>query len=91
MQTRIAPNKRWTDVTAVVILFMMLFIAVTRLQITHWTDNLSTVGWLLFLGAGLGYIIGRTQIKGVYAILLMLFYSIVQKNSSLKPLCQERQ
>jgi len=77
MQTRIAPNKRWTDVTAVVILFMMLFIAVTRLQITHWTDNLSTVGWLLFLGAGLGYIIGRTQIKGVFAVLLMFFYSIV--------------
>lgn len=77
MQTKIASSKRWTDATSVVILFMLLFIAITRLEITQWANNLSVVGWLLFLGAGLGYIVGRTQIRTSLAGLLMFFYSII--------------
>jgi len=76
MKTALDSNKRWTDSSLVVILLLLLLLAVARLELTHWADDLETAGWLLFLGAATGYLVGRTSWSSLRSSLWILILSI---------------
>ncbi len=76
-QSHSSLKKRWTDFASFVFLFLLLLLAITRLEITHWADNLSIAGWLIIIGVVLGYIVGASRIKSGWSALIVFFYSLL--------------
>ncbi len=52
-------------------------LAVARLEFTNWADNLGIVGLLLFVGAILGTLVGRSRIHSTLSVILIFIYSII--------------
>ncbi len=50
----------WLSTICLAILFLL---ASNRLMLTNWADDLDIIGWLVILGAGLGYFLGRWKIR----------------------------
>src|SRR5512133_916398 len=57
-------------------MFILFMLAIARLEFTNWADNLGIVGLLLFIGAILGYIVGRSRIHSTLSVLLIFIYSM---------------
>lgn len=68
---------RWTDWLAAVCVVLLFMLASTRLGITKWADNLEVAGWLLLLGAGIGYLLGKFRLHWLLLLLLSLLTSVV--------------
>lgn len=75
-RTKSHSNQRWSDFTALLLLFLLFALVSTRLQITHWADHMEAVGWLLLMGAAFGFVVGRTRLHTLFSILLIFFYSV---------------
>jgi hypothetical protein len=67
--------KRWPDWFTALAVISLFLIAVTRLGLTNWADNLEIAGWLLLLGAILGYLLGLSKLHWVYSIFASIFLS----------------
>ena len=75
-----AMNKeyyRWSDWLAVVCVAILFMLASTRLGITKWADNLEVTGWLLLLGAGIGYLLGKRRLHWLLLLIVSILTSIV--------------
>lgn len=70
-------KKRWTDFAAYFLMFLLFALTSTRLQITHWTEEIGVIGWLLMLGAVVGFGIGKSRIRALYSALLLLLSSLI--------------
>jgi len=76
-QTSSGLTKRWTDFGSLVLLFILFMLAVTRLEITHWATELGLAGWLMFIGAVLGYVVGSSRIRSGLSTLIIIAYSLL--------------
>lgn len=70
-------NYRWTDWLAAVCVIFLFVLASTRLGITKWADDLEVVGWLLFLGAGIGFIMGKWRLHWLLLLIVSLLTSVL--------------
>lgn len=70
-------KQRWSDFTAYFLLFLLFALTSTRLQITHWADDIGVIGWLLLLGAVVGFFIGKSRIKALFSVLLLFLSSLI--------------
>ena len=68
---------RWTDWLAVVCVVFLFMLASTRLGITKWADNLEVAGWLLFLGAGIGFLLGKWRMHWLLLLGVSILTSLV--------------
>ncbi len=50
------------DWVSTLLIFILFMLATSRLGLTKWAENLDVTGWLLFLGAVLGYLLGRWRV-----------------------------
>jgi hypothetical protein len=70
-------HYRWTDWLAVMCIAILFMLATTRLGMTKWADNLEVAGWLLLLGAGIGYLLGKSRLHWLVLLPLSILTSIV--------------
>ena len=70
-------NYRWSDWLTVLCVAILFMLASTRLGITKWADNLEVAGWLLLLGAGIGYLLGKWRIHWLLLLLVSILTSVV--------------
>lgn len=70
-------HYRWTDWLAVMCVAILFMLTTTRLGMTKWADNLEVAGWLLLLGAGIGYLLGRSRLHGLVLLPLSILTSII--------------
>lgn len=68
--------RRWWDLPSALLLVTALFLAGTRLQITHWTQSLDQVSGLLLLAGILGLLLGLSKFKPSIAFLMAVLYSL---------------
>ncbi len=69
-------NYQWTDWLAAVCVVLLFMLASTRLGITKWADDLEVAGWLLVLGAVIGYLLGRWRIHWLLLVMVSLLTSV---------------
>jgi transglutaminase-like putative cysteine protease len=78
------------DWLSAVCLFVLFMLVSSRLGLTKWADHLDVLGWLLLLGAVLGYILGRWRahwaivfplsfLTGAFFFVLTFVYSLSEK------------
>ncbi len=64
----------WFSALCVFILFLL---ASARLGLTDWAEHLDVVGWLLLLGAVVGYILGRWRVHWLLISLFSVISSVI--------------
>jgi len=77
----------WFSALCVFILFVL---ASARLGLTEWADHLDVVGWLLFFGAVVGYILGRWRIHWLLITLISIISSVILFSLSFIYLLSEK-
>jgi hypothetical protein len=68
--------QRWWDIPAALFLVAALLSASARLQTTNWTENLGRVSFIVFLGAALGFALGKSIFPGRITLSMGLVYSL---------------
>jgi transglutaminase-like putative cysteine protease len=71
-----APVKRW-DLSAAILLYLVLLLSALRLIATNWTTGLNTALVLTLFGVPLGLALGASRFRPAAASLLALGYSLV--------------
>lgn len=74
--SKTAPESRWWDSLAALLLMCALLTAATRLVVTQWTEDLYTIQTLVFLGAVLGLALGQSRFSARKSALIALGYSL---------------
>jgi transglutaminase-like putative cysteine protease len=69
-------KQRWWDVLATMLVVICLFIASLRLLATRWTENLSIVQGIAFLGVVLGLALGQSIFSPRVSVLFAVAYGI---------------
>ncbi len=77
MSNRSAQPARWWDLTAAVLLWAVLFTAVRRLEMTHWTDHLGRIQTVAFLAACIGLALGQSRFSPPLAAFFGLAYGLL--------------
>lgn len=68
---------RWWDWPAVLLLLAAMLTVATRLNATHWTEHLTLVQTLAFLGTALGVALGYSRFSPGVARLLAFLYGLI--------------
>jgi hypothetical protein len=68
---------RWWDWPAVLLLMAAMLTVATRLNATHWTEHLTLVQTLAFLGTALGLALGYSRFSPGVARLLAFLYGLI--------------
>jgi len=68
---------RWWDWPAVLLLLAAMLTVATRLNATHWTEHLTLVQTLAFLGTVLGLALGYSRFSPGAARLLAILYGLI--------------
>lgn len=71
-----ASSIRWWDIPSIFLLIMILTIVCIRLVITHWTNHLSIIATITYLGALAGLVLGYSNFNKVRAFLFSIYYGV---------------
>ena len=70
-------QKRWFDISSIIVLALALWISGLRLQVTHWTDDLDKVEMALIFSLVIGLVIGLSKFKRKTAVWMGIAYSLL--------------
>ena len=71
------PHLRSLDWVAATCIFILFILASSRLGLTKWADHLDVVGWWLFFGAVLGFLLGRLRVHWLVITPLSIVLSAI--------------
>ncbi len=72
-----APDRRWWDIPAVLLLLAAVLTATIRLAATNWTDDLAIVEVVAFAGFVLGVLFGQSVFSRRIVALLTIPYGLI--------------